>query len=126
MIKFYLCKIENSNITACDPSHLLELKNLIFCNKQWYGKIKLRETIHRKKISWNESYRLVIPHPVFFIFFKNTMTHLKLSLYRFMFIKKTILWKLCIPSPHNYWVTFVWSLHFSYKVAHFKYKKNTK
>ena len=84
--KFFLI-FKNSNITACDLSHPLKLKNLISCNTQWYAKIKFLETNHKKKHSWKQSYRFVIAHLAFSsISFKSTIMHLKISLYMFMFI----------------------------------------
>ena len=34
----------------------LPLKNLNFCSKSWYAKIKFLKTIHRKELSRKENY----------------------------------------------------------------------
>ena len=78
----------NWNVTPCDPSVSLKLKDLIFAVNINY-KTKFLEVIHRQKLPWEETYRFVITHLSFFLM------HLEISLYIFVFILKMILWKFC-------------------------------
>ena len=124
MGKQILLVFKSSNVTACEPSQPLELKDLIFCNKSWYGKIKFLETIHRKKLCWKETYTFVTAHLAFFSFisFESTIIHLKISLNMF-FIHLVqcscscfMLSKVCIFNSQNYLVIYPWSLYFSYSL----------
>ena len=52
---------------------------------------------------------------------KGTLIQISKSPYMFVFIKNTILWKICILNPNSSWVICPWSLKFLKNYANFQY-----